>query len=146
MERDYFKEVTFDDVTLKNDGLAKAVCDRAVDYHLAGLMPFEPYERLVERISFVLRSWCMYYVWEDVDTYVGVLAKAFILFIRARYDIKEIKSEDDEDAYLDKITEGEYEAFSECLRADVSQELLRRNSHLVGLREFLKMEKKNKIK
>ena len=146
MERELFKEVTFDDVIRKHDGLSDAVLDRAMDYFAAGLMPYEPYERFVERISSVLRSWCMYHVWEDVDYYVGLLAKAFIQFIRARYGIKEFKSVNDEDSYFDKINEGEYEAFSECLRADVSCELLRQNSHLVGMKEFLKMEKNYKKK
>ena len=144
MERNFLKDVSFDQVTSRNRGLQAAVLERAKDYFRLGLMPFSTYERLVECISLTLRSWCSYFVWDDVDRYVGQMAQAFIQFIRSRYGLGEIKCDEDEDAYLDKITESEYEAFSECLRADVSQELLRQNSRFVGMREFLKMERQNK--
>lgn len=146
MEKDIFDEVTIENVIKKNDGLQEAVIDRAIDYYTAGLMPYESYERHVECISSALRSWCMYRVHEDVDSYVGMMAKAFIQFIRARYGYAELKTEEDEEDFFSKIHEGEYEAFSDCLRADVSREFLRLNKNLVGMREFFELEKECKSK
>lgn len=143
MENPIFKNVTFDDLTVERDGLCKAVLNRAHEYILAGLIPFETYERLIEHICTDLRSWCMNYVWINIDEYVGFMAKAFLRFVMARYGYKEIECEDDEDNLMMSFTPAEYEAFSECLRADVSRELCRHESRLVGMEEFLKNEKSN---
>ena len=142
MER--FKKVTYDDVIMRNDGLAKAVCDRAVDYIMTGVAPFESYEELVDDICSDLRSWLRNYVWLDVDVYVGFMAKAFIQFIIARYGFKEIKKYSEEENVLDKINEGEFEDFSDCLLADTSRKMVEIHSSLIGMNELIKKEKKNK--
>jgi hypothetical protein len=140
MDNPIFSNVTFADLTEEGDGLCNAVLKRTHEYILAGLIPFESYEKLVEHICTDLRSWCMHYVWINLDEYVGFMAKAFLRFVMVRYDFKEIKSVDDEDNLMSHFTHAEYDAFSRCLRADVSRELCRQDSQIVGMKEFLEKE------
>lgn len=121
--------------------LMERVIERAQDIADEQLWPSQDYEEYVMQVTEWLRNWTKYAATDTVGDVVNALAKAFLCYVYEMYG-EEI---DEEPTWLwGHIDEGEYEAFSECLRADVARIWTAWNGGLVGMREFKEIKNKNK--